>query len=297
MRVIIAPRHEWSDVDRRDSMFGYVTICEPELKVKDLKKYRGYYCGLCRTLREEYGFMGQMTLTYDMTFAVILLTSLYESSVDTELHRCKVHPVKRQMMLKSEMTSYAAAMNVLLAYYHMKDDWEDERKVTSFLTKGMIRRKAEKIIREYPRQSRVIQDALRELAVCEKEESTDLDRTAGCTGRLMEELFVYRQDIWEKNLRKMGFFLGKFIYLMDAYEDLSEDIEKGRYNPLKQICTEEGYEEKIRQILCMMIAESTAEFERLPCLMDVDILRNILYDGVWNRYNKIQMKKREEQKQ
>ena len=51
-------------------MFGYVTVCEPELKVKDLKKYRAYYCGLCRTLKEDYGFMGQMTLTYDMTFAV-----------------------------------------------------------------------------------------------------------------------------------------------------------------------------------------------------------------------------------
>ena len=46
----------------------------------------------------------------------------------------------------------------------------------------------------------------------------------------------------------------------------------------------------------MMIAESTASFERLPCLVDVDILRNILYDGVWNRYNRIQMKKSEDQK-
>ena len=62
-------------------MFGYVTIYEPELKVKDLKKYRAYYCGLCRTLKEKYGSMGQVTLTYDMTFAVILLSSLYELSL------------------------------------------------------------------------------------------------------------------------------------------------------------------------------------------------------------------------
>ena len=52
----------------------------------------------------------------------------------------------------------------------------------------------------------------------------------------MEELFLYRNDMWEKNLRKMGFFLGKFIYLMDAYEDLPEDLEKNRYNPLRKIC-------------------------------------------------------------
>lgn len=276
-------------------MFGYVTIYEPELKVKDLKKYKAYYCGLCRMLKEKYGFMGQMTLTYDMTFAVILLSSLYENASEAERHRCKVHPIKKQMMLRNEITDYAAAMNVLLAYYHMEDDWQDDRKVTSLMTKSMIHGRVRRIIEEYPRQSRAIRSALEELSSCEKEECTDIDRTAGCFGRLMEELFVYREDIWERNLRKMGFFLGKFIYIMDAYEDLPEDLKKGRYNPLRDMYGKDDYEGRMKQILCMMIAESTAEFERLPCLLDVDILRNILYDGVWNRYNKIQMKKSEDQ--
>ena len=277
-------------------MFGYVTICEPELKVKDLKKYKAYYCGLCRVLKEEYGFMGQMTLTYDMTFAIILLSSLYESVADLETHRCKVHPVKKQMMLKNEITSYAAAMNVLLAYYHLDDDWQDDRKISSLMSKSMIYGKVKKIIDKYPRQSEAIRTSLAELSLCERDNSTDIDRTAGCFGRLMEELLLYREDMWEKSLRKMGFFLGKFIYLMDAYEDLPEDLKKDKYNPLRKIYAEPEYEERIRQILCMMIAESTAEFERLPCLVDVDILRNILYDGVWSRYNKIQMRKSEEQK-
>ena len=276
-------------------MFGYVTIYEPELKVKDLKKYKAYYCGLCRMLKEKYGFMGQMTLTYDMTFAVILLSSLYENASEAERHRCKVHPIKKQMMLRNEITDYAAAMNVLLAYYHMEDDWQDDRKVTSLMTKSMIHGKVRRIIEEYPRQSRAIRSALEELSSCEKEECTDIDRTAGCFGRLMEELFVYREDIWERNLRKMGFFLGKFIYIMDACEDLPEDLKKGRYNPLRDTYGKDDYEGRMKQILCMMIAESTAEFERLPCILDVDILRNILYDGVWNRYNKIQMKKSEDQ--
>ena len=281
---------------RENDMFGYVTICEPELKVKDFKKYKAYYCGLCRALKEEFGFMGQMTLTYDMTFAVILLSSLYESIAGMEMHRCKTHPVKKQMMLRNEITSYAAAMNVLLAYYHLDDDWRDEKKVSSLLAKSAVHGKVRKIMEQYPRQSEAIRISLAKLSACEREDSMDIDRTAGCFGRLMEELFLYRQDIWEKNLRRMGFFLGKFIYLMDAYEDLPEDLKKNRYNPLRRIYREPDYEERIKQILCMMIAESTAEFERLPCLVDVDILRNILYDGVWSRYNKIQMKKSEEQR-
>lgn len=277
-------------------MFGYVTICEPELKVKDLRKYKAYYCGLCRTLKDEYGFMGQMTLTYDMTFAVILLSSLYESIAEVEMHRCKVHPVKKQPMLRNEITSYAAAMNVLLAYYHMEDDWQDDRKVSSLLTKNMIQGKAKKIIEQYPKQSRVIRESLQKLSACEKEESQDIDRAAGCFGELMAEIFVYKEDIWAKTLRKIGFYMGKFIYIMDAYEDLPEDIKKNRYNPLKTLAQRADYELQMQQILRMMIAESTARFEQLPCLVDVDILRNILYDGVWNRYNQIQMKKSEEQK-
>ncbi len=277
-------------------MFGYVTVCEPELKVKDLKKYRAYYCGLCRTLKEDYGFMGQMTLTYDMTFAVILLSSLYETTTKHEEHRCKVHPAKRQHMLQNEITSYAAAMNVLLAYYHMEDDWQDDRKVSSLMTKSLIQGKAKKTIEKYPRQSEIIRKSLKELGECEHENSMDIDRAAGCFGRLMAELFVWKEDIWEKTLRKMGFYLGKFIYLMDAYEDLPEDRKKNRYNPLKELAKRPDYEAQMEQILRMMIAESTVRFERLPCLVDVDILRNILYDGVWNHYNKIQMKKREDNK-
>lgn len=278
-------------------MFGYVTVCEPELKIKDFRRYKAYYCGLCRVLKEEYGVSGQMTLTYDMTFAVILLTSLYESETKEEKRRCKVHPVRKQVMLRNEITRYAADMNVLLAYYHLKDDWEDEKKAGAFLAKGLLCRKARRIIRKYPRQSRAVSEALKELSACEKERSTDIDKTAGCFGKLMAELFLYRLDVWEESLRRLGFFLGKFIYLMDAYDDLEQDLEKNCYNPLRKLHEEENYEERIREILCMMIAECSAEFEKLPCLLDVDILRNILYDGVWNRYRAVQKKKIEGKEQ
>ena len=278
-------------------MFGYVTISEPELKVKDLRKYKAYYCGLCRTLKERYGSVGQFTLTYDMTFAVILLTSLYESETEHLTHRCKVHPVKKQNMLRNEMTEYAADMNMILAYYHMKDDWIDEKKVSGFLGTYALRRKVKKIIKKYPRQSRVIQKELKALSALEKENSQNIDKTAGCFGRLMAELLVYREDQWEARLRKMGFFLGKFVYLMDAYEDLEKDKKEGCYNPLKERSTQPDYEERCREMLCMMIAECSAQFEGFPCLLDVDILRNILYDGVWTRYRKIQeQKKKSEEK-
>ena len=314
-------------------MFGYVTICEPELKRKDWRRYRAYYCGLCRTLRERHGHLGQMTLSYDMTFAVMLLTSLYESEPRLSEHRCKTHPVKKQKMLQNEITEYCADMNVLLSYYHLKDNWADERKVSGLAGSAALRRKAEQIAERYPRQSEAMRRELKNLSAYEKADSQNIDEPAGCFGRLMEELFVWREDAWEKSLREMGFFLGKFIYIMDAYEDLEKDLKEGCYNPLRKLYEAKGkrpvaenydkessdvessektyaddvcgkqqaenvkmrteYEKQIYDILCMMVAETSAAFEKLPCLWEADILRNILYMGVWSRYRKIQEKESE----
>ena len=275
-------------------MFGYVTAYEPELKMKDFRKYKAYYCGLCKVLREQYGHLGQITLTYDMTFAVIFLTSLYEQEPKAQKHRCKVHPMKKQWMLTNDITRYAADMNLILAFFHLKDDWDDERKVSGFIGKNLLKRRVRKVIEKYPDQVKVIRKELKKLGEYEKANTQQIDFPAGCFGRLMEELFIYRKDCWEPDLRKMGFFLGKFIYIMDAYDDLDKDIEKGNYNPLKELSKQEDYEEQIHHILCMMMGECTAAFEKMPCILDIDILRNILYDGVWTRYRKIQEKKREE---
>lgn len=275
-------------------MFGYVTAHEPELKVKDFQKYKSYYCGLCQTLRKKYGHLGQMTLTYDMTFLIVLLTSLYESETDAGRCHCKVHPIKKQSVLQNEITEYAADLNLILAYYHMKDDWQDEKSLSGFLGTCVLRRRVKKAVRKYPRQSKVIQKELKNLTAYEKSDTKDVDYPAGCFGRLMAELFVYKKDRWEDTLRRMAFYLGKYIYIMDAYDDLEKDIKEGSYNPLKFMAGQENYEEQCREILCMMLGECTAEFEKLPLVLDIDILRNILYDGVWKRYRKLHEEKSEE---
>ncbi|MEG0720517.1 MAG: DUF5685 family protein, partial [Lachnospiraceae bacterium] len=264
-------------------MFGYITIYKPELKIKEYEKYKSYYCGLCRVLREEYGISGQMTLTYDMTFAIILLTSLYESETIKNEYRCSVHPMKKQTMLQNEITHYAADMNVLLAYYHFADNWKDEKSISGLVEMKILKKKVQRIIKRYPEKSAVIRRSLQTLGQYEAMQTEDIDAVAGCFGKLMEELFTYRHDAWQKGLGRLGFFLGKFIYIMDAYDDLKADIKKGNYNPLAKRYEQEQYEEDCRQMLLMMMAECSSEFEKLPCLQDADILRNILYMGVWGR--------------
>lgn len=273
-------------------MFGYVTANESELKVKDFNKYKAYYCGLCQSLKNKYGALGQMTLTYDMTFLVMLLNSLYECETKQSKHRCMVHPVNKRVMLNNEITEYAADMNLILAYYHLKDDWEDEKKISGLAGKTALKRKVEKLVKSYPRQSKAIERELKNLGEYEKANVMEIDYPAGCFGRLMAEMLVYKEDCWEEILRNMGFYLGKFIYIMDAYDDLEKDKKEGNYNPLTELSEQGDCEEKCREMLFMMMGECSAEFEKLPCVLDVDILRNIIYDGVWKQYKKIQEKKR-----
>ena len=102
----------------------------------------------------------------------------------------------------------------------------------------------------------------------------------------LSEIFAVRHDEWEEELRHMGFYLGKFIYLMDAYEDLEDDEKSGSYNPLLSLDGPHFFE-RCREILLLQIAEAAKEFEKLPILNDADLLRNILYSGVWTKYQQI----------
>lgn len=275
-------------------MFGYVVMNKPEIKFKDFDLYRSFYCGLCRELKDRYGISGQISLTYDMTFVVILLSALYEPPTRKGTTRCIIHPVRKQPVRRNAVTGYAADMNVLLTYHKCRDDWEDEKKAMALGYSKVLQGKVRKLDKKYPEKSRRIQELLKELSEMEKAGEHDIDKMSGCFGRIMEEIFAWKQDVWENSLRRMGFFLGKFIYLLDAYDDVEEDVKNKDYNPFAEKYTMEGFEGEVRQILMMMMAETCREFEKLPIIKYGDILRNILYSGVWCRFEEVSRRRREE---
>ncbi len=277
-------------------MFGYVQIRKPELRVKDYEIYHGFYCGLCGQLKQSYGFLGQATLTYDMTFLILLLSSVYGMLPLRKEGRCLVHPARKHLCLYTKATEYAAHMNVLLAYYHLKDDSEDEQSKKAWLGMKLYRRKKEKAGQRYRQKEKAIADALSVLSVLEKNGEREVLKLAGCFGELMAELFDYQSDAFSGYMREFGYFLGRFIYVMDAYDDLAGDREKGRFNPFLAKEGDAGFEQGVRELLFNEIAAAAAAFQKLPCLEYADILGNILYAGVWNRYDQIQEEKKQKEK-
>ena len=269
-------------------MFGYVVLNKPEIKFKDFDMYRSFYCGLCRELRERYGISGQITLSYDMTFVILLLSALYEPPTRKGTTRCIVHPVRKQTVRKNAITEYGADMNIFLTYYKCKDDWNDEKKILSLAYGKLLESKEKKSEQQWKKKIDVIISCLNELSEMEQEGETDIDRVSGCFGRIMAEIFAYREDVWEPTLRRMGFYLGKFIYLMDAYDDVEKDIKSGSYNPFKKAYLDDpAFADDCRSLLTLMMSECSREFEQLPILLHAEILRNVLYSGVWSRYTAV----------
>lgn len=261
-------------------MFGYVVINKPELKFKEFDIYKGYYCGLCHSLKKRYGITGQITLTYDMTFLAILLSNLYEAEITEEHHRCISHPLSKHLMLHSQYTDYVADMNIILAYYKSLDDWKDDHNIIKLAFSSLLKRKT----RCYQEKSKIISDLLNQLQEYEKSEETNIDLVAGTFGQIMSIVCTPHDDQWTPTLSRLGFFLGKFIYILDAYKDVEKDIKKNSYNPFKNICNEPDFNDRIEKMLNMMMAECSKEFEYLPIIENANILRNILYAGVWTKY-------------
>ncbi|MGE4353471.1 MAG: DUF5685 family protein, partial [Oscillospiraceae bacterium] len=246
--------------------------------------YRAYYCGICRSLRENHGIGSGLIVSYDMTFLVMLLTSLYEPETGTGNERCSVHPVKPHDYISNCFTDYAADMSVLLAYHKALDDWRDEKRLSAKTLSSFIRSTYEKTAEQYTRQTHAIEKCMSKLQELEDIGVCDPDAAAKCFGDLMREIFICREDNWAKLLGEMADALGRFIYILDAFVDLKGDIKHNRYNPLCDMRRRGCTDKDIQDVLTMLIGECAINFEKLPLIQDVDIMRNILYSGVWTKF-------------
>ena len=282
-------------------MFGYVVVSEQDLKIREFNLYRSYYCGMCIDLKEQYGQAGRLTLSYDTVFLALLLTSLYEPADLKRDIRCAVHPVEKHAARQNEYTRYAADVNIILSYYSCLDDWNDEKDPKKRMFAALLKNKSDKACSLYPEKAAVIREKLSELNELEKKARNGeepgltpavlLDRAGSIFGDLLAEVFDCRKDTWSPALRRVGFHLGKFIYILDAYDDLEKDEKNGSFNPLLGMKDKPHLDDYVRGVLTMTLSDCTGAFETLPVVENVDILRNILYCGIWCKFGEVYRKR------
>ncbi len=272
-------------------MFGYVVAAKDGLSEAEFRRYRACYCGLCHRLKEKYGPVSRMTLNYDMTFLILLLSSLYEPEEQAGERRCAAHPGKPQPFWQNEITDYAADMNVALTYYKLLDDWRDEGDRFKQGTAALLKKAYEQVRETRPAQCAAIEEELNALSALEKANDPVPDRAAACFGRLMAAVFRFRDDRWTPAVQETAFALGELIYLEDACVDMEKDAKRGRYNPLLALWGECRPLAECEPLLLMTAARCAEAFDRLPLVQDAAILKNILYSGVWTRYHQARVRR------
>ena len=269
-------------------MFGYIRINKMDLTFREFDYYKGYYCGLCKYLKENHGEVSRLSLNYDITFLILILTALYKLDSDITYERCIANPLKKKMRIVNEITEYAASMNILLSYYKLEDNLYDDNGIKDKLAYELYKGKSKKAYEKYPQKAEYIKQQLGNLRELEKQESKSIDKVSNTFGNLMGEIFVYKKDEYEQNLRNIGFNLGKYIYILDAYEDLEEDNKKGRYNPfIDYIDKKEELKNKVDRLISMSLGMATKNIEQLNLEFNKSIIDNIIYSGVYLRYKHI----------
>ncbi|WP_028243089.1 DUF5685 family protein [Pseudobutyrivibrio ruminis] len=273
-------------------MFGYINADIKQLSEEDKNKYRQFYCGLCHALGKTAGFKGQMLLNYDLCFLAILLQSLYEPELSADKTWCVIHPFKKKPFFESEAISYAADMDIILSYYSLMDNYTDDNSKLAKVAADSLKNNYKVIKDKYPRQVAAIEQYIKNLSVAEAANETNIDKISSYTGEMLGTLMNWKDDAWGKTLHCMGFHMGKFIYILDAYDDLKKDEKHGSFNPLLFLRNEspKEFETFVRINLTSLMAECAKGFERLPIVENADILRNIIYSGVWTKYEYLQIK-------
>lgn len=275
-------------------MYGYIVPDEDELKVKELRAYQAHYCGLCHQIKKNYGQIERLVLSYDMTFVYLLLSSLYEPHTTLERKACFLHPIQKKWVASNDLASYVADMSIALAYLKLEDDVLDEPSFKVRVGIMGLKNDYKKVKAEYPTKIHHFEQHLHQLHILEKQECDDLDALSKTFGKVMGEVMVVDEDDpFHQELYDIGYYLGQFVYLMDAYDDLVLDIKHNRFNPLKKRMHDEHFKENYFKILELMMASCTEALYALPLDEHEAIIKNILYSGVWRRYKQIEQEEKD----
>ena len=271
-------------------MFGYVRAEKPELKMREYEIYRGVYCSLCRRLGKSYGFLSRLTLSYDFTFLALLDISMRDGCTYFKPGRCAFNPAKRCNYLKDgEQLDFSASAAMIMLYYKIADDIKDEKgfkKLLALIIKPVFSRAHKKAAKAFPQVEKYVSDYIKNQNALEAENCESVDRAAEPTANVMANILSLLSDDQNQKraLARLGYCIGRYIYILDAACDYKKDEKSGSYNVLRYVKGERG--EYVSSQLYISVNEAAKAFELLDIKKHKPILGNIIYLGLEATFKK-----------
>lgn len=282
-------------------LFGYVFPYKEELKIKEYNVFKGYYCGLCKVLGKEFNQLVRLGLNYDLTFLALLLSSLNDERDVVRAEGCITNPIKKKPIVQSNIyLQYSAHMGIVLAYFKLLDDWKDEKSVKALLALLAYLLPVRKVKKAYNKKFNSIKKYLDQLSSLENNRCRVIDESAHTFAKLMGELAVppFIEDESKKRvLTWLGYNLGRWIYILDAFNDIERDIKNNNYNPIilqYEYNENENIEdfktrvkEPIEFSLIYTLENIAKSFELLDIKYNKGLLENIIYIGTRHKMDMI----------
>jgi len=224
-------------------VFGYIRPQKSELLVREYEQYKGVYCSLCRQLGKSYGVVSRLTLSYDCTFYALMLLALSPECPGFESGRCVVNPLKKCTYCnagENELTA-ASALSVIMTYHKIRDDIADSHflgKLRAYLFLPFAKHARKKAARDFPQMDGIVSAMMVAQQAVEHGESPGIDFCAEPTANMLQQVFELTAGANQDNessevrvLRQFGYYLGRWVYLIDAADDIEKDIKSKSFNP------------------------------------------------------------------
>ena len=271
-------------------MFGYIKPDIPELKMKENELYKAVYCGLCKTMGKCTGCVSQLTLNYDFAFLAMIRMVADNIKGEIKMKGCGIHPFKkRPILMQNKSLEFCAKTSVILTKLKLKDNINDSKGLDKLeaQTVGLVSIFFKKTEEDLKPLEEKVSRCIADLTTLEKENSDSIDQTAHTFGTLLGNLAAYGQDEDKSRiLYEIGYHLGKWIYVIDAIDDMEDDVKKKSFNAIVNSYGETLNNEHRDALYCALMLELDTMSKSIELLdftehSDLEgIIKNIIYSGM-----------------
>lgn len=274
------------------NVLGYVRAFKPEMKIKDYELYRGVYCSLCYALGRNYSPIAQLFLSYDFAFAAVIRLAVMQDCFTFSQKRCPYNPAKKCMICsrKSELDFCSHAV-IITVYYKVLDNLRDKglkSKLIAALIYPLIRLMHKKAVHLAPEIEKIIGESMKKQSELEMKNNVGIDEAAHPSADALGSVISlgFGDDLKNK-LYFLGYMVGRFVYILDAADDLEDDVKSGSFNPFKaefaDIKDEEcrrNFAKKADEMLNLTHSGALDALDEIEKNRFEDILENIVFDGL-----------------
>lgn len=269
-------------------MFGYLNIRKDTLAEDKQGLWQTFMCGLCVSTKKLFGNLPRMLVNNDINTFNVLFHAITNTDITIDKARCVAHPLrKRAIPANDGLFDKLAVANVILTYWNLYDDVVDGKGGKKKLAYKLLKPSYGKAAKLWVELDKAIELSYNQLRQAEKNNDTSIDRVAHhfamlskhfCTLTLGEECSIHAQNLC--------YNLGKWVYLIDALDDLDEDTKSGNYNVFvsyykaQNVNGVAAHFDEIKYLMYTTLNRIAQCYNDLNLTKFRCVTDNLLYDGI-----------------